>query len=90
MALAARVVDVREDIRRGGEPFDRIMAAVASLADDEELVILNAFEPVPLYGVLALQGFAYETTRTPEGDWQVTFRRASPAGQGIRGALSVR
>ncbi len=78
MAMTARVVDVREDIARGDEPFNRIMAAVATLADDEELVIINVFEPVPLYGVLGQQGFTHETTRTPEGDWQVTFHR--PAG----------
>jgi uncharacterized protein (DUF2249 family) len=70
-----RVVDVRDDIRRGEEPFDRIMGAAASLGDGEELVILNLFEPVPLYGVLGQQGFSHETVRTPEGDWRVTFRR---------------
>ena len=75
MAMTTRVVDVREDIQRGKEPFDRIMAAVASLADGEVLVILNVFEPVPLYGVLAQQGFTHETTRTDEGDWHITFRR---------------
>jgi uncharacterized protein (DUF2249 family) len=61
----------------GDEPFDRIMAVIASLADGERLVILNGFEPVPLYGVLAQQGFTYETTRTAEGDWCVTFRRGA-------------
>ena len=76
MALASRVVDVRENIQRGEEPFDRIMQAVAGLTDDQELVVINVFEPVPLYGVLAGQGFTHETTRTAEGDWRVTFRRA--------------
>lgn len=76
--VAQRVVDVREDIRRGQEPFDRIMQAVASLDDHEELVIVNVFEPIPLYGVLAQQGFDHTTTRTPEGDWRVTFRRGTP------------
>jgi len=75
MAVTARVVDVREDIRRGDEPFDRIMSAVAALADGEDLVIINLFEPVPLYGLLAQQGFTHETDRTVEGDWRVTFRR---------------
>jgi uncharacterized protein (DUF2249 family) len=70
-----RVVDVREDILRGQEPFDRIMGAVANLDDDEELVIVNVFEPVPLYSVLGERGFSHETARTPEGDWCVTFRR---------------
>ncbi len=75
MIVAARVVDVREDIRRGDEPFDRIMAAVAALADGGDLVIINLFEPVPLYGLLAQQGFSHETDRTVEGDWRITFRR---------------
>ena len=73
-----RVVDVREDIRRGQEPFDRIMCAVACLGEDEELVIVNLFEPVPLYGVLAQQGFVHQTARTSDGDWRVTFRRETP------------
>lgn len=76
---AQRIVDVREDIRRGQEPFDRIMQAVASLAAGEELVIINLFEPAPLYGVLGQQGFSHETARTPEGDWCVTFRHGTGA-----------
>ncbi|MGH3068114.1 MAG: DUF2249 domain-containing protein [Streptosporangiaceae bacterium] len=43
----------------GGEPFGTIMAAVAALADGEELVVLAPFEPVPLEGVLGSQGFSY-------------------------------
>lgn len=74
---AQRIVDVRDDIRRGEEPFDRIMHAVSNLTDEEELVIVNVFEPVPLYGVLVRQGFSHETVRTPEGDWRVTFRRGA-------------
>jgi uncharacterized protein (DUF2249 family) len=74
---AQRIVDVREDIRRGDEPFDRIMQAVAALEGDQELVVVNVFEPVPLYGVLAQQGFSHKTTRTAEGDWHVIFRRTA-------------
>ena len=70
-----RVVDVRDDITRGREPFDRIMRAVADLPAGEEFVIINVFEPMPLYGVLAQQGFTHETGRTQDGAWQVTFRR---------------
>jgi uncharacterized protein (DUF2249 family) len=71
------VVDVRTDIARGREPFDRIMQAVADLDEGEELVVINVFEPLPLYGVLAQQGFTHETIRRPDGDWQVTFRRSA-------------
>ena len=70
-------VDARPIIAAGDEPFDTIMATVAGLAEDEELVVLAPFEPVPLEGVLGSQGFSYEATDLGGGDWQVTFRRAS-------------
>ena len=68
-------VDARPIIAGGGEPFEIIMAAVAELAEDEELVVLAPLEPVPLEGVLSSQGFGYEATEIGGGDWQVTFRR---------------
>ncbi len=71
------VVDARPIIASGGEPFDAIMAAVAALADGEELVVLAPFEPVPLEGVLSSQGFSYEPQDLGGGDWRVTFRRVS-------------
>lgn len=70
-------VDARPIIAAGGEPFETIMAAAASLADGEELVVLAPFEPVPLEGVLSSQGFTYEATDLGGGDWRVSFRRAS-------------
>ena len=68
-------VDARPLIAAGEEPFETIMAAVADLEGDEELVVLAPFEPVPLEGLLSSQGFAYETADLGGGDWQVTFRR---------------
>jgi len=70
-------IDARPIIAGGGEPFETIMAAVADLAADEELVVLAPFEPVPLEGVLSSQGFAYDAAEIGDGDWQVTFRRPS-------------
>lgn len=70
-------VDARPIIAAGGEPFDTIMAAVAALADDEELIVLAPFEPVPLEGVLGSQGFTYDAADLGGGDWRVTFRRGS-------------
>jgi len=80
---AARQVylDVREDIRRGQEPFARIMAAVNALADDQVLVLRVPFEPIPLYGVLGKRGFAHRTERRALDDWSVSFYRdAAPHG----------
>ena len=70
-------VDARPIIAAGGEPFDAIMAAVSTLDEGEELVVLTPFEPVPLEGVLSSQGFTYEAVELGAGDWQVTFRRPS-------------
>ncbi len=71
------LVDVRDDIRRGVEPFARIMEAVRALGGDEALVLRAPFEPVPLYGVLGRRGLAHWTERLGEGDWAVWFYRSS-------------
>jgi uncharacterized protein (DUF2249 family) len=71
----ARVVDARPLLARGEEPFETIMAVVADLGDDEILVVRAPFEPVPLEGVLAEQGFAYVVDELGEDDWRVVFVR---------------
>ena len=70
-------VDARPIIASGAEPFETIMAAASGLDDNEELVVLAPFEPVPLEGVLSSQGFTYEAESLCGGDWRVTFRRSS-------------
>lgn len=67
------VLDVREDIRTGQEPFAKIMAAVQSLAPGQALDLINVFEPKPLYSVLGERGFSHEVSRTPDGDWRIRF-----------------
>ncbi len=70
-------VDARPIVAAGDEPFETIMAAVGTLADGEELVVLAPFEPVPLEAVLSSQGFGYEVEDLGSGDWRVRFRRSS-------------
>ena len=64
-------VDVRDDIRRGHEPFARIMAAVNDLDADAALVLRAPFEPVPLYDVLGKRGLAHWTERRAPDDFTV-------------------
>lgn len=59
-----------------GEPFDNIMTAVDNLDDDESLVLVNSFEPVPLYNVLEQRGFEHETDQRSEEEWHVSIRPA--------------
>lgn len=69
------LLDVRPELARGDEPFARIMQAAASVKEDEALVIIAPFEPVPLYGVLGAQGFTHETRQVRPGEWVVRFVR---------------
>ena len=70
-------LDVREDIRGGERPFERIMAAVDGLAADDVLVLRVPFEPIPLYAVLDKRGFRHRAERLAPGDWSVSFYRHS-------------
>jgi uncharacterized protein (DUF2249 family) len=78
------VLDVREDLRAGREPFAQIMAAVADLARDGVLVLRTPFEPQPLYRVLGRRGLVHVAEQGGPEDWTVTFywpeAGASPAG----------
>jgi uncharacterized protein (DUF2249 family) len=55
----------------GGEPFGEIMAALDALGADERLLLVNSFEPQPLYGVLEDRGFDHETERVADDEWHV-------------------
>ena len=80
------LLDVRPDLARGDEPFARIMEAAASVQEGQALVLIAMafigllvliapFEPVPLYGVLAAQGFTHETRQVGAAEWVVRFVR---------------
>jgi uncharacterized protein (DUF2249 family) len=69
------VVDVREDLREGREPFQRIMLAANGLQPGQELVLWALFEPRPLFGMLGGMGFEHEAEEQPNGDWRVRFFR---------------
>ncbi len=72
-------LDVREDLRAGREPFPRIMEAVGRLRDGEQLRILAPFEPRPLIGVLAAQGFTAKITPIEGEDFEIIFSAPTPA-----------
>lgn len=65
---ATRTLDAR-DI--DGEPFSEIMEALELLDSEDSLLLINSFEPEPLYDVLEQRGFSYETTRIGSDEWHV-------------------
>jgi uncharacterized protein (DUF2249 family) len=82
-------VDVRDDLRNGHDPFSKIMAAVARLGADEKLLLIAPFEPVPLFTVLARQGFTHESRQLFSGDWTVLFTRAGENNSSFAGTQRV-
>lgn len=83
-------LDVRDDLRRGAEPFRRIMQAQATVPTGGVLRVRAIFEPVPLYAVLGRQGFTHFTERLADDDWRVWFHRgaAEPVAAAALAAVS--
>jgi len=73
-------LDVREDLRTGKHPFDKIQNALQQISPNQALRLIVPFEPVPLFRVAAQQGFRHEAAQTPDGYWEVLFRRGASAG----------
>lgn len=77
MSLEPADADRRLDVREvDGEPFDDIMSALNELEADESLLLINSFEPEPLYDVLEQRGFTYEATNPEPNLWHVEIEHA--------------
>jgi hypothetical protein len=72
-------LDVRPILRSGGEPFEKIIATVATLGPSTGLRLLATFQPTPLFHVLASKGFTHEARQIEGGDWEVLFRPGAGA-----------
>ncbi|EMA70697.1 hypothetical protein C461_00372 [Halorubrum aidingense JCM 13560] len=75
MVTERNETDRRLDVREiDGEPFGDIMAELEALPDDETLLLINSFEPEPLYQVLEERGFQYETRSDGSDVWYIEIR----------------
>ena len=68
-------LDVRPYNERGDEPFTAIMSAMDSLKDNEQLLLINSFEPKPLYAVVRKRGFSHVTMDMGNDEWRILFVR---------------
>lgn len=82
-AIEYTELDVRPILRAGGEPFEKIMEAVGSLAPGKGLRLLATFKPTPLFHVLGARGYAHTEKPLDGGDWEIEFYPdgAAPAEQ---------
>lgn len=92
MGPKIHTLDVREDIRSGQHPFNKIQSALGNIAPGESLRLLAPFEPVPLFQVAASKGIGHTSKQTAEGDWEVLFShgvvnesRPTPSGDAACG-----
>lgn len=68
--------DRRLDVREiDGEPFDDVMAELEELASGETLLLVNNFQPQPLYNVIESRGFTYDTTQIADEEWHIAITR---------------
>ncbi len=75
------LVDVREDIKKNIDPFKKIMTAVKHLQAGQVIHLVNVFEPVPLYDVLAQRGLEHWTEQIG-GDWHIYFYPSGIVSEG--------
>ncbi len=61
-----RVLDVRPLLEAGRDPIDAIKAVVQILGEGEVFLLLNSFDPLPLYVALSKRGLKHWTVRENE------------------------
>lgn len=75
MNAPANVLDIRSI---DGPPFAAIDERLDALDPGDEFLLINGFEPRPLYDVLDRRDLEYMTERHGDGEWHVTVRRPVP------------
>ncbi len=61
-------LDVRPILSGGTDPFKEIMKTLGTMSDEQTLLIINTFEPVPLLNKLKTQGYEYEVERPNDSE----------------------
>lgn len=59
-------LDVRPVLDKGRDPFNDIMSKVKELKNNEVFLLINSFEPIPLYSVLGNKGFDHWTEKVDD------------------------
>lgn len=71
-------LDVRPILSGGSDPFDEIMKTIKGMKEEETLLIINTFEPVPLLNILQKRGYIYQTERPEPGIVHCYLQKAGP------------
>jgi hypothetical protein len=68
-------LDVRDLLRRGGQPLSEIQQRAAEIQPGEGLIVIAPFLPSPLIEFLGGEGFRSKLERGKGADWVVYFWR---------------
>ncbi len=60
-------LDARPILEGGVDPFEEIMKTLKGMNDDQTLLVINTFEPIPLLNLLKKKGYEYEVERPEPG-----------------------
>lgn len=71
------LLDVRDDINSGKDPFRKIMQAVTALPKDNVLLVINSFEPLPLICILKERGYTSEVVEIGTDEVHTYFKKAT-------------
>lgn len=63
------------------EPFERVMEALSALEPDGQVMLILNREPFPLYRVLQLNGYRFETASFPDGRFEIVIGQGQPQGR---------
>ncbi|MCD6062433.1 MAG: hypothetical protein K0R82_344 [Flavipsychrobacter sp.] len=71
------LLDVRDDINNGKDPFKKIMQAITTLPKDKVLLLVNSFEPLPLICILKDRGYESEVVEVGSDEIHTYFKKAT-------------
>lgn len=55
--------------------FSAIFGKLEELAEGDTLLLINDFEPLPLFGELQRRGCVYESRQVGQSEWHINIKR---------------
>lgn len=81
-------LDVRPILATGTDPYHAIIDTLKTMSEDETLLIINTFEPVPLLNKLNSQGYDYEVERINENTIHTYLKKNGKHKEDIKEQIS--
>lgn len=68
-------LDVRDDLKKKKEPFQKIMQSIKPLQEGDQFILHATFKPTPLLRLLKAKGFSHEVKQQAPDHWIVVFTK---------------